>query len=180
LRGHFLSLSGDDGVIWTAGCFNHGMAYVVSRPAGRWELKTQLGNLETYSCHKIRLADGRDALVCLYAYFWQAGVDYHVAYLDLLADGALDLLNVTDASQNCGFNPGFDPEPPSKPVPVARTFIRGVEFRTQQGRPLGLSIILESGQKVMNPEDCSPDTIPVRESRVEFAWRENGYVRTSK
>jgi hypothetical protein len=181
VRGHFLSPKSDDALLWTSGCVAgaNGFTYLVSRRSGKWEFLEKDG-ADTSLCQKVPLGDGRDGLVCLWKWYWQLGIDYHVAYHDYRTLDHQELYTVTDGSQNCGESPLFVSTDLSKPLLVGRTFISGVDFEIRQGRLVGLSVIVNSGQKVFKSRECSPETIPTRPSRVWFSWTGTTFQPISK
>jgi len=136
-------------------------------------------------CHKVKLDDGRDVLVCLEVEYRRMEIVYQVTYHDYKKRGYHALYEVSDGSQNCGLPfGGVDPNDISireRPVSVERTYVSGVEFETRQGRRVGLDVIVNRGNKVFEkPIDCSgsPDEIPTHPTLVRFEWTGTGYEQT--
>ena len=69
IRGHFLSAGSDDAVLSMAGCEPHsanfGGTILLSRKSGAWKMLWYKAGVDTSTCHKLRLKDGRDILLCL-------------------------------------------------------------------------------------------------------------------
>jgi hypothetical protein len=183
-RGHFLSSTSDDAVLWMEGCVmasrTGGRTYLLSRKSGRWTVADQ-DDGSTSTCHKVRRADGREVLVCLLLYDWYNGTDYYVNYRDYQMTDEQELYAVTDGSKNCGLLTA-DPSKPadeSKPILIGQTFISGVEVQTRRGQPVSMSVIVNSGQALMRPGECPPDGIPTRPSRVQFSWTGTAFQRVT-
>lgn len=178
VRGHLLSPTSDDAVLSIENCLlqDAKMTYLVSRRGGKWIL---LGNefQDASLCHKVRMDDGRDVLVCLEVVYGRMEVVYQVTYHDYKTLDYHALYEVSDGSQWCGLL-GLDwgdPTVSEKLVSVYRIFVSGVDFATRQGRPAGLDVIVNRGNMVVKAGDCSD--IPTRPSRVHFTWTGAAYER---
>jgi hypothetical protein len=176
VRGHFLSPTSDDAALSTENClFQDGrITYLVSRRGGKWIL---IGDefQDASLCHKVRLDDGRDVLVCLEVEYRRMEIVYQVTYHDYKRLDYHALYELSDYSQNCGVDPN-DVSISERPVTVERTYVSGVDFRTNQGRPVGLDAIVNRGNKVFEkPIDCSLEQIPTHPTLVHFTWTGKGY-----
>jgi hypothetical protein len=148
-RGHFASPTTDDALLWTDGCFNQGMTYLVSRRSGKWVLVSEHTE-NTSRCHKVRLDGGHDALVCSWNWYWTEGIDYHITYNDFELDDHHELHTYSgDQEQELGF-------------------ISGIEFQNRQGKPSEMSVILGgAGWKKLS----------IQGSRIEFSWTGSAFER---
>ena len=77
-RGHFLSPTSSDAVVFTQGCephaLNFGGSIVLTRGSDRWEKSWYKAGVETSNCHKVQLTGGREILVCMGDYGGQGNV----------------------------------------------------------------------------------------------------------
>jgi hypothetical protein len=184
LRGHFLSASSEDAILWTGGPnWKLGIPYLLTRKAGKWFLKDfndesfPPASTDLSMCHKVRVPDGNDALICLSSYGSRYGMTDRVTFHDYKSERHADLYSVTDASQNCGLDPNPDHEQdPSKPVTVTREFISAVEFEKRAGQPDTISVTVSKGKVEMKPGCDNPVVIQITDSaHVRFPWTGKSY-----
>ena len=68
-RGHFLSPPSDDVALWMIGCEPHsenwGGTILLTRRSRKWTMLWYKAGVATAECHKVKLRDGREILVCL-------------------------------------------------------------------------------------------------------------------
>jgi len=110
----------------------------------------------TDSWHKVRTDGGREALVCLWRYYWQLGIDYHVEFHNYRTGVHQELYTVADSGE-------------------CEPLISGIEFENQHGRPTGLSIFVNLRQQPVTGT-CSP----TRPSRLRFSWTGTTFQRVTK
>jgi uncharacterized protein (TIGR03435 family) len=82
--------------------------------------------------------------------------------------GHIDLIDLNDGSVSSG------------PLSVQRTYVSGVDFATRGGRPVGLTVIVNTGDKIITPGDCSPDEIHTQPVLVPFKWTGTAYQRVRR
>lgn len=160
IRGHFLSPTSDDAVLWMTGCEPHaanfGGTILLTRKGHRWSMLWYKSAIQTEKCHKTRLTSGREILVCIGTAGAQ-GNNWTELYIeDLLEpkptlmagerdDGAF--FAAADDTPTCGWQQGAKAPDTD---PVIRSHIDKVEFstRTVSGAPM-VSVTASFGKKKM-------------------------------
>ena len=138
IRGHFLSSTSEDATLSMAGrephSENFGGTILLTKRSQRWTMLWYKAGVPTENCHKVRLPDGREILVCIGSYGGQGYVsralyseDLRSPNATLMAGDAGVFFEVGDSVATCGYN--LDDE--SKPFPLTRGYIERVEFRTR-------------------------------------------------
>jgi len=193
IRGHFLSPASQDAVVWATGCWygsygQSGVFYLLTHRSGKWDLADQGGGLYR-RCHKVRLQDKREVLVCIATYHSANGIDFLVYLQDFTSDAPEQMLySLNDVSEQCGWGvPDSAGQLTDKPAPISLTYIDAIEFKNAAGQPPSFSIIVSKGTKLMRRQDCedlprkfgSP-VIPTQSTRVTFSWTGETFERTSR
>ena len=171
LHGHFLSPTSDDVVLSMGGCephsYNFGGTILLTQKAGRWSMLWYKGGIPTAECHKSKVQDGREILICYGGYGGQGMVERGLYIEDLLApkkalmaDGNAAFFAVGDNTGSCGYNL----EDESKPYPLTRQYIERVDFHNAaDGTLLGLSVFARRGERSMTVAQvkaCGEEQIP--------------------
>ena len=160
-RGHFLSPTSEDAVLWMSGCEPHaanwGGSMLLTKRSNRWLTLWYKAGVETSQCHKVPLTTGREILVCMGTYGAQ-GATWTALYVEdllkptpvLMSSENREFFSVFDNTVTCGWS--F--ENASKPDPLTRAYIEKVEFKTgDESGPLSLSVTARFGKRPMKPED---------------------------
>ena len=159
-RGHFLSPTSEDAVLWMEGCESHasnwGGTLLLTREADRWKKVWYRSGLVTDQCHKVALVDGREILVCIgrAAAQGNVGTDLYVEDLlhpteVLMADkGDAAFFGLYDDTLTCGDGQGRT----FRADPITRAFIQKVEFKSD-GKEL--SVTAAHGKRRMTKEDAA-------------------------
>lgn len=159
IRGHFLSAGSDDAVLSMAGCEPHstnfGGTILLSRKSGTWKMLWYKAGVDTSRCHKVRLKDGRDILLCLGEAGGQGNVTTDLYLEDLLnptpslmAGSDSAFFSMFDNTLTCGFDLIDD----NKANPITQGVIDKVEVGdvTRNTTP-SLAVTVRFGRKLMTP-----------------------------
>jgi len=117
-RGHFLSPTSDDAVLWMQGCESHqdnfGGTVLLTKRSQRWSMLWYKTAVQTARCHKVRLRNGREILVCMGGAGAQGATATSLYSKDLLspkptlmAGGSDDdgtFFAAFDSTELCGWN----------------------------------------------------------------------------
>jgi hypothetical protein len=155
-RGHFLSPTSDDAVLSVEGCEPHsenfGGTILLTHDSRGWVMEWYKAGVETSQCHKVRLQNDREILVCLGEYGGQGHVEIDLYVEDLLNPtgnlmaGEWHFFEMTDTMGTCG----ADPEDDAETFPVTRAFIEKVEFTA--GTPAGIAVTASYGARPTTPD----------------------------
>lgn len=187
-RGHFLSPTTDDAVLWMSGCEPHGANWggtiLLTRRSEKWTIVWYKAGVPTAQCHKVQLADRREILVCLGSYGGQGTVITALYVEDMLAPvgtlmtgtGRGHFFEAVDDVYGC--------VPKMARANIEKvTFSRDAEGRSvvsatgQTGsRTIGADEAIECGK---NPMAFAPPTKPYRADFV-FDGREDKPVRAGR
>jgi len=188
-RGHFLSPTSEDAVLWMTGCeahsSNYGGTILLTKKSGRWSMLWYKVGVQTDQCHRTPLRGGREILVCMAEYLRQGNVSVVLSTEDLLNhqpvlggdDGTFFM--AFDNMATCGWNQ----QDQEKPFSLVRSGIDRVEFLAKRvnGVPV-VSITASFGTKRMSHEDIEvcvrePNSFlpPTRSYRMEFVFNGHGY-----
>ena len=161
IQGHFLSPRSDDAVLSMTGCEPHsanfGGTILLSRNAGAWKMLWYRAGVDTSNCHKLRLKDGRNILLCLGQAGGQGNITTDLYLEDLLnptpslmAGSGSAFFSMFDDTLTCGFNLIDD----NKADPLTLGVIDKVELGdvTRNARP-SLSVTVRFGRRSMTPEE---------------------------
>ncbi len=175
-RGHFLSPQSDDAALAMVGCeggYNrYGGTILLTRNSGKWTMLWYKGGVQTVECHRGKLTDGREILICLGGYGGQGNVWTDLYIVDLLMPLSAEsagkegtALSAFDNSSTCGWNPQDE----EKPVHVTSTSIESVRFQTApDGTFRGVSVFGRHGERdmtVAQVKTCDDERIPGRPHR---------------
>ncbi len=161
-RGHFLSRTSEDAVLWMGGCEPHsenfGGTILLTKRSQRWSMLWYKAGVQTAQCHKVPLRTGREILVCIGSAGGQGSGATSLYAEDLLSpkptlmasegdDGTF--FAAFDSTLSCGWNDGNQQEP----YPLIRTHIDKVQFSTSKSNGASLvSVTAGFGERQMNPE----------------------------
>jgi hypothetical protein len=161
-RGHFLSAQSDDAVLSMLGCEAHsenwGGTILLTRNSRTWKMLWYKAGVATSQCHKVKLRDGREILVCLGGYGGQGNI-WTVLYAEDLLSPTTNLMTgedknghffeLFDNTGTCGENPEDD----SKPESLQYGFVERVEFKNSGVSVPAISVTAQSGERPMTPRD---------------------------
>jgi hypothetical protein len=194
-RGHFLSPTSDDAVLWMEGCEPHsanfGGTVLLTRRSQRWSMLWYKAGVQTAQCHKVSLRDAREILVCIGSAGGQGNSAtslYSEDLLDpkstLMAGEADDgtFFTAFDSTLACGWNE----DNKNAPFPLVRTHIDKVEFSKGKGNGASrVSVTASFGRREMEQEAVKaclekkdgilPDT---KSYRMDFISSGQGYQPT--
>ena len=147
---------------------NWGGTILLTRQAQKWTSLWYKPGIDTAECHKIRLRDKREILVCLTGGGTQGFLTTRLYVEDLrdpkpagMAGDESVLFFLTDTTGTCGEN--YEDE--SKPQPLQYAYIERVEFKDNKADPFYLSVTAHSGQRKMtlqDVEDCNNELNPTK------------------
>jgi len=187
-RGHFLSATSEDAVLWMTGCEPHsenfGGTALVTRRAERWTMLWYKAGVQTEKCHKVPLRNGREILICI-ATAGAQGISVTELYVEdlldpkavLMAAEASSFFAARDTVGSCGWNQ----EDEQKPYPLIRSRIEKVEFSSDKASGVSVITIAASyGKRTMNPEDvraclANRDKVAPLTRRYRMRFVFNGY-----
>ena len=159
--GHFLSPSSEDAVVSTDGCEGtlkeNGGTTLLTRRSRKWSVVWYRGGLITSRCHRIRLGDRREILVCIDEFDFRGANSITLYTEDLRnpfangdrltpAGSATEFFWLVDNRRCCG--PSW--EPPSVGEPLTWGSIEKVAFRVG---PPAISVTATFGKGVWTAEE---------------------------
>ena len=195
-RGHFLSPESDDAALAMTGCEPHsenwGGTILLTHRAQEWMMLWYKAGVETSQCHKVKLEDNREILVCLgsdggQGLLWtQLYVEDLQAPRPALMAGENGFFGIFDSTETCGWMS----DDISKPDPLIHAYIERVIFRDVRGSVAAISATAAYGERKMTRKDvdiCThqsrtkvPKTLdflpPTKRHRIDFLF-ENGSYR---
>jgi len=160
-RGHFLSGHSDDAVLSMTDCEPHSENFsgtiLLTHRAQKWTMLWYKAGIDTERCHKVKLRDLREILVCLDDWRGQGLIgtglwmeDLRNATPTLIAGGDdRPFFEVWDNSDSCGENPDDE----LKPYPLSLAYIGRIEFRRGMGGVASISVSAAYGERKMTRED---------------------------
>ncbi len=178
-RGRFVSPQSDDVVLSMSGCESHsenfGGTILLARQSQDWMMLWYKAGLDTNECHKTKLREGRDLLVCLGGWggqglvqtaLWQE--DLHAAIPMIAGGDDKPLFEFWDNVFTCGENL----EDESKPEPLRSAYIERVEFKKNKAGVSGISITAHVGERQMTPQDVDEciDALNPKKSHEGFKF----------
>ena len=159
-RGHFLSPQSNDAVLSMSGCEPHSESFggtvLLTRRSQKWTMLWYKAGVDTSQCHKVKLRDGREILVCLGGWGGQGLVETGLWVEDLRAATPMiaggderPFFEVWDNTGTCGENPEDDPKPES----LQYAYVERVEFKNIRGGVPAISVTAHFGERKMTIQD---------------------------
>jgi hypothetical protein len=200
-RGHFLSAQSDDAVLSMTGCEPHsenfGGTALLTRHSQEWTMLWYKGGVETSACHKVKLKDLREILVCLTGGGGQGYLTTQL-YIEDLRDPSLAgmagdtsaFFSLVDNTGTCGWRSVDE----SKPEPLQYAYIEKVDFKTINGDVARISVTAHLGRRGMTLKDVDACTNelnsnkphqglsflpPTKRYRTDFIFEGDAYRRSS-
>ncbi len=159
IRGHFLSPQSDDAILSMVGCEPHsenwGGTILLTRKVQKWTMLWYKAGVETSQCHKVKLRDNREILVCLGSEGGQGNVWTQLYVEDLQAPrptlmaGENGFFGVFDSTDTCGWMS----DDISKPDPLIHAYIERVSFTEAGGGVAAITVSAAYGERKMTRED---------------------------
>jgi hypothetical protein len=161
-RGHFLSAQNDDAVLSMSGCEPHsenfGGTVLLTRRSQKWTMLWYKAGVDTSQCHKVKLRDGREILVCLGGWGAQGIVETQLYVEDLRAPKPAGMagedsvfFSLADDTGTCG----SDLINELKATPLTHAYIEKVDFgKGNRGVP-AISVVAHSGTREMTLQDVN-------------------------
>ncbi len=191
-RGHFLSPTSEDAVLWMLGCEPHsenfGGTVLLTRRSEGWSMLWYKAGVQTAQCHKAPLRNGREILVCMGTAGAQ-GNNSTDLYVEDLLDAKPTLMagegenaaffSASDTSLTCGWNE----DDKRKPYPVVRAQIKKVKFSTSKANGASVvSVTAGIGKKAVKPEEAETCLKkqggilpPMKNYRMDFIFEGHSY-----
>jgi len=178
-RGHFLSPQSDDAALDMGGCEggynNYGGTILLTRQSEKWSMLWYKGGVPTGRCHRVRVENGREILVCLGWGGGQGNTWTNLYIEDFVMPSGVSLsgkegtvFSAFDNSFTCGWNPQDE----EKPVHVTSASINKVHFQTApDGTFRGLSVFGRYGQRdmtVAQVKTCMDQQVSPRRTGIDF------------
>lgn len=199
-RGHFLSPTSDDVALSMLGCEPHsenwGGTILVTRTSQTWSMFWYKAGIDTAECHKVKLRDGREILVCLTGGGTQGYLTTQLYIEDLrdphpagMAGDESVFFSLTDNTGTCGENPEDD----SKPESLQYVYVERVEFKNNRVGVPAISVTAHFGRREMTVQDvdaCIDEQNPnkphkglsflpsTRREQIDFVFEGGTYHRS--
>lgn len=203
-RGHFLSPQSDDVALWMLGCEPHsensGGTILLTRILQNWTMLWYKPGVATAECHKVKLRNDREILVCLGGYGGQ-GNAWTVLYVEDLLSPTANLMTgedrnghffeLFDNTGTCGENPEDD----SRPESLQFGRIEKVEFKNVRSSASRVFITARVGRREMTSQDvdaCIDEQNPnkphkglsflppTKREQIDFFFEGGSYHRASQ
>lgn len=185
-RGHFLSPQSDDVALSMIGCEPHsenwGGTILLTRRSQKWIMLWYKAGVATDECHKVKLQDLREILICLGSEGGQGIVQTELYKEDLqsptptlMAAMGEGFFTISDTTGTCGWMS----DDLAQPDPLIYAYIEKVVFRDVRGGVASISVSAASGVRHMTRDDvdiCTDEQNPSKPHKgLSFLPPTNSY-----